>query len=83
MSLLMMPAIIVARSSVGGVVEPDGGAYKIQSDNHSLVETPAQTHHSGIPARHHGATSLTSSKRRSIRHGCKQSQKSRRYVVWK
>jgi hypothetical protein len=62
---------------------PDGGVdYKIQSDNHSLVETPAYTHrHSGIPTRYHGA--LTRKNRRSIRCGCKQSQKSRRYGAWK
>jgi hypothetical protein len=69
--------------SVEPETEPDAGVdYKSQSDNHSLVETPAYTHrHSGIPTRYHGA--LTRKNRRSIRHGCKQSQKSRRYGVWK
>ena len=68
-------------------VEPEPAGvpvYKVQSGKHSLLETPAHTHR--IPALRHAALTLLDrslSNRRSIRHGCKQSQKSRRHVVWK
>jgi hypothetical protein len=79
----MRVVITVKRS-----VEPEPAGYKIQSGNHSLVETPAHTHRRHrIPAFRHAALTLKHgslrSNRRSIRHGCKQSQKSRRHVVWK
>jgi hypothetical protein len=72
-----MLVIAVRRSG-----EPEvGGAYKIQSGNHSLKDTPAHTHHR-IPATRHLALTLKyrslRSNRRSIRHSCTQSQKIRR-----
>jgi|SRR6267154_2562269 len=64
--------------------EPGAGpVYKIQSGNHSLVETPAHTHR--IPALRHATLTVNHrslrSNRRSIRHGCKQSQNIRRHHV--
>ncbi len=80
----MMPTITVIRS-VEPELEPVPAdvAYKIQSDNHSHVGTPAHTHR--YPAIHHAALPLNDrslrSNRRSIRHGCKQSQKTCRHVT--
>ena len=63
-----------------GDVESD---YKIQSDNHTLVETPAHTHRN--PATIHVANLALDyrtlrSNRRGICHGCNQSQKCYRHV---
>jgi hypothetical protein len=79
--------MLVSAAIRSGEVEPVGGGvvYKIQSDNHSLVETPAHTHR--IPAPRPLALTVKyrslRSNWRSIRHSCKQSQKIRRQVVWK
>jgi hypothetical protein len=78
----MMLLIATIRS---GEAEPGGvTACKIQSDNHSFVETTAHTH---IPAPRPLALTVKyrslRSNWRSIRHSCKQSQKIRRHVVWK
>jgi hypothetical protein len=70
----MRVVITVKRS-----VEPEPAGYKIQSGNHSLVETPAHTHRRHrIPAFRHAALTLKHgslrSNRRSIRHGCRQTK---------
>jgi hypothetical protein len=77
--------MLVSAAIRSGEAEAAGGVYKIQSDNHSLVETPAHTHRR--PARRPLALTVKyrslRSNWRSIRHSCKQSQKIRRHVVWK
>jgi hypothetical protein len=79
--------VVTTVLSDGWEPEPgDVGIYKIQSGNHSLLETPAHTHR--IPARrYHFALTLKyrslRSNRPSIRQGYKRSQKGRQHVVWK